>query len=361
MIHSSAARKRNLSAPRMRKSRARLKNKLELDANDVLRFFPMDRLKTLNGDKTGVANFDYGGNYKSLNFSPNDGKGVGKLSIGFLYDTKQKEDTYKRKVCQDSEQCMEYLLAVRKSLLYFVPASLVTKPVWETMRVTAIRGAKTVAHTDDMRGYTDTFVMFHEKEGGMRYRIFPAFKCSVAYLFGKKVIPMEYREGDFLKVYAYAGRNKTPLKLVLKSEMVWCLKSCGEELPYAIAGIRREKIQIVPHDYIDIIDSSTDLETKSMESVLSDAGETSSPLPRIKWKFIGRDTNKWYQFSSWKYMHEYCKFKNEYVPRTHVYFRQIRSVCCGKNFGQGNKKVHFLTDETMEEVSNFFDKNVVAE
>ena len=54
MIHSLAVRKRNPSAPRMRKSRVRFKDKLELNASDVRSLFPKDHLKILNGDKTGI-------------------------------------------------------------------------------------------------------------------------------------------------------------------------------------------------------------------------------------------------------------------------------------------------------------------
>lgn len=274
----------------------------------------------------------------------------------------------------------EYLQALEKSMVVSsgVTKEFASSAIFKTLRVTAIRGAATKEHTEDMRGTTFTHGLFHDRGGGIRYRVFPIFKCSVVTLCGKRVVPIDYRENKHLVVYALSScdSNTTPQKLVLPPQFLLRMLPYGKELPYAIAGISGQKVQILsqtekPHE---VIPSASDLQKIPLEQVFRDAtdetivpsfhwaGENGS-IPRNVWRKLGTTPGRWFQFYSWKYIHSYLPGKNVYAARSYVYFRQIKSVCVpGKSCSSGgnNKNVHMLKDMDDNAVIHFFDTQIKA-
>jgi hypothetical protein len=58
----------------------------------------------------------------------------------------------------------------------------------ETLRVSSICGARTLAHTDLCLGVTPNWLMFHGEGGELTVKMFPSFRCSVVKIRGEDTL-----------------------------------------------------------------------------------------------------------------------------------------------------------------------------
>jgi hypothetical protein len=175
-------RRANASAKTLRvwKHRDNKKKMQQFWSNKIFSLFPWSYLETCSSDNCGKSDKDYGGQFKGLNFDkdvplPPNIPGEGKLGIGLLYESDHKFVTHPgRRFCIKSEKNMDYLLAIEKALTILCDTK---KLNMETLRVTSICGANTLAHTDSCRGVTPNWLMFHGEGGELIVKIFPSFSC----------------------------------------------------------------------------------------------------------------------------------------------------------------------------------------
>jgi hypothetical protein len=224
------------------RKKATTKNELIKLAKDVADSYPVDQLVALHHQKIGNTNEDYGGIEEILSFEPSNEK-VGRYTIG-AYESDQKQQYYGDTVTEEgwltkktrTKIGSSYYNAIKKSLEYALinETRLMQHKMWldsavlqRTVRMEAIRGARTKGHTDGGRGTHPSFVMFHDCGGGLRFRVWPHFKASVVRLGNMLCIPMNF-DPDGLQLYVQDENNANDgVRILCPPECLYDLKPYG--------------------------------------------------------------------------------------------------------------------------------------
>ena len=120
------------------------------------------------------------------------------LSIGLAYDGDWKASSKIagngiKTMCDTSQKHIKFLEVVRDMLSALVNPSLAAL-MNKTLRVTIMRGARTLGHTNSFRGNTPNFLFVPQPASGVEpgwlaYETFPKFKSSVVQLDGHLFTP----------------------------------------------------------------------------------------------------------------------------------------------------------------------------
>lgn len=329
-------------------------------ANAVAVSFPMNKLRKIDPDKVGNPNQDYGGIEQILAFEPTNEK-VGRYIIG-AYESDQKQETFGDTTTEDGWVTQKtrskigslYFNAIKTSLEYALINDnrlgkhkmwLDTPVLQRTLRMEAIRGARTKAHTDGGRGTHPSFVMFHDDGGGLRYRIWPHFKASVVRLGNMLCIPMNI-DPSGLQLYVQDENDTNEcVRILVPPECLHNLQPYGVLEEYMIVGIKNHQLQIMPFGETCTTASPNLLHTKSIVDVFKHAlqnGDNSYPKEGKSWYRVMHKAHVWHSFFAWRHIHEWSPGKNILCPRTHVFFRALRQHPVGCNYNS-NGKTNFVT------------------
>lgn len=92
-------------------------------------------------------------------------------------------------MCEESEKHHEFIKCCYDSIF---AQHEISKGILKYLRINIVRGARTLEHTDTMRGPTDNFMLIEPGSGfRLRVRMFPKFRSSVVLYERKKYIPNE--------------------------------------------------------------------------------------------------------------------------------------------------------------------------
>jgi hypothetical protein len=252
---------------------------------------------------------------------------------------------------------MDYLLAIEKALTILCDTK---KLNMETLRVTSICGANTLAHTDSCRGVTPNWLMFHGEGGELTVKIFPSFRCSVVNLRGKLYIPAGYSSSSGLRMYGL-DKNKA-YKYEFPPSDLQSLIPFGD-LPYAVIGLKKGKMQIINLNNFSTIPSSKDLKLVTfLEAVDACSQNPKDKFVRTERTKKLREPHKFHQFHAWKHIHYYTG--SPHVPRTHAHLRPLRTDPTGSYYKRKNTPNFFtITEEDKllekEELKEEFNKVVM--
>ena len=250
---------------------------------------PMNKMKPPMKAKNLGKRADYGGHQKALNFpmpqsatesdstnihltmngpwveddppTTNQNK-IGSLPLGLVYEGDWKAKSKlagngERDRCLISEEYLQFLLLAKKMLLPILHPTL--QPIVdETMRLTILRGARTLAHTDSFRGNTHNYLYILKEEGvepgHLCYDTFSVFKYSVVKLFGKLFIPHSYSEAsnECKLIGEHPTRPNYPHFYIFSASVIDSMVPFGN-LDFGVVGWTSNKgsIQVVP-GYADV-------------------------------------------------------------------------------------------------------------
>jgi hypothetical protein len=323
------------------------------DAKAIYELFPNSELRLMKANSIGKTNEDYGGKYSILNFcmeaSRKKRKRFGQASMGWIYEADQKMVTHPGHIrCNVSDRNLSYLTAVRQSLSRMVDQQMLqldedgNRSIMDTLRVSAIRGARTKAHTDSMRGMTPSYVMFHEAGACLRVRKFPSFRCSVVLLKGAPFIPFAFSENDGLQMLGFSDNRISAQRYEFPQDVLEMLQPYGE-LCCAVVGIKNSMLQVIHATHkFKIINSPTALSTLSMSEAVAMAAERRTSIPRRVWFPLTR-AHVWHEFESWRFIHCWSNASDHLVARTHAFFRPLRQVPTSANYIRVGKTRNYIS------------------
>jgi hypothetical protein len=338
---------------RWRKQKDMLNLKSAREAKAIYDLFPHNELRVLKPHAVGKTNEDYGGKYSILNFCMEEprikGTRCGQASMGWMYEADQKMVTHPGHTrCNVSKRNLSYLSAIRQSLLSKVDPTMLqldkdrNLSIMDTMRVSAVRGAKTLAHTDSLRGITPSYVMFHENGGCLRIRRFPAFRSSVVLFMGKPFVPFSFSATDGLQLLGFSDDLKSAQRFEFPSSALEMLTPFGE-LSCAVVGIKACKLQVIYFcDKFKIISTPAALPLMSMSELVAMASSNRNLMPRMIWWPLTA-THYWHAFESWRYIHCWSNASDHLVARTHVFFRPLRQVPTSANYIRVGKRKNYIS------------------
>lgn len=234
-------------------------------------------------------------------------------------------------------------------------------------RLNTIRGARTTAHTDNMRGPTVNLVNFHsESDGPVDARImvkcWPEFRTSVVQLSGNLYIPFEYTEAENSLVMIGAGfgsvsHNPEDMVRSCKRKFNKVGSATFFEFPSSalddlqpfgslnnvVVGIKNGYLQSVP--FLNAFDPSGESfgsPSQSMNVLWCDAVKYASVNRHLTTKKqekpvqVGNIPNKWHMFYGWRFIHWFEG--DPMVSRTHVFFRFMREHNTGGSLVRAEDK-----------------------
>ena len=285
---------------------------VQSDKLTLVLLFPKSRLN--NKAPKGME-----GTYKTLNFVGDSDSGI--ATIGNCHASQGRGeavtgrknpvlDEWSKEVIGLIETELRKTWRVRDSLFPF-------------MRVSFIKGAKTVAHVDQIRGITDTHTLITRKIGAFELcvHLFPSFKCSVVSYEGREYIPMEYNEDIGLFMIGKDPTNDLRGRVhKFCAKVVYKLEPCGK-LNVACVGIVGGLIRVLSlTSQPEMVHSPKDLPKVRFRDLVATCNRVETK-PRIQWMFINKEL-QWYSFPSWRYRH--FVRGDPRTERISVFFRVMR-------------------------------------
>ena len=187
---------------------------------------------------------------------------------------------------------------------------------FEFMRVSFLKGARTLPHVDDIRGVTNTHVMITRQSEKQSFtlcvHLFPSFKCSLVSYNGEIYMPMDYNEHTGLVMIGKDADNELHARLYMFDKDVLQELSPYGELDFACVGLAQGLLHVM--------------------SLKENRQEICSPkeLPKTRFRDVVakcRITKKWpkrqwHTFSSWRYRH--WVIGDPGAERVSVFFRIMR-------------------------------------
>jgi hypothetical protein len=125
-----------------------------------------------------------------------------------------------------------------------------------------LRGAATLTHTDSFKGVTDNYLLIQDdglcggKRGALVVDLFPLFRCSIVKYEGNFFIPMKISEATKTLTMIGFGDKASESLSKETSSATWFLfdfsvrqkLEAHGNLPFAVVGVKKGKLQIVPLD-----------------------------------------------------------------------------------------------------------------
>ena len=336
--------------------------------------------KPLDKHKVGVPKDDCGAHQKALNChaipfdnSVNEvqltfngegedmsGKSVlkhklkkGDFSVGLVHEGDWKAKSCiagkgQRKMSLKSEEHCSFLLTVKEALHPLVDSTL--GPLMEdTMRVSVLRGASTLAHTDSCKGNADNWLCIPQEPGvepgHLSHDVFPIFKHSVVTIDGKFCVPhsCSFASGECKCIGENPDLPGKPIYFSFQHDITDQMQPCGN-LGCGVVGWKvNGSIQIVDDCEEACLCNTTPLifEEVTWKELLADAGKNRVfEKPRKRIRSMAK-TDTWMSFHASKCRHWWCG--NPMTLRIHVFFRTIQqctptSIVCKK----GSNKINYI-------------------
>ena len=301
---------------------------------NMWRLFPIGVLEI--GEKSTMDDNtkNYGSHMITLGFDKMDPleykHKIGSKTMGLRYENEHSVVHWNSTMCNLSQKNLEFLLNVYDSILIQFPTE--KKSLQEYLRVNLIVGAKTIEHTDNMRGATPSFIMIEPgKSFVLRIRLFPSFKTSVVKYQGKRYIPHQLHHDSLVMIGEDDNGDPRYFKFRSK-ETIEELEPYGDFSDYIVVGIKAKKLQVIPREYA-VFENTRDLELIDMSTIL-EASETKR-VYEVKKKFryiqhgVGRNKLRWHKFFGWMHAHMWMDWSDSMAKRIHVFFRAIReeTIC----------------------------------
>jgi hypothetical protein len=307
----------------------------------------------------GDSNKDYGKHMLTLNYTEEakatKPAGVGSIRLGMCYDRDSKCVHENRKRCLASQQAINFLLAVRVSMMARLgPPSKGLN--WDKFRINTIVGAHTKPHNDNFRGPTPAFLMIHRnqnptagvKKFGIRIWRWPEMLTSVVQYKGSLLIPHHYSEargvfscieinGDF-DVAGKCSFQLYPCSIIKELEPFGKFDS-----HFVVCGIKQGKLQVVMNSHYQHytkftdIPSPKDLPLVTFAEAVTIASNNPQCVPKDRYRTLTQ-TGCWHMMFAWRFIHEVVG--DPMTPRTHLFFRQIREVCTSSSASPNRSNVH---------------------
>ena len=323
---------------RVKLSRDNKKIQDGVEAQAILDLCPVQELKLIAG--VGETLKDYGSKVSSLNFedkyikNPSLAKEehFGTFSIGLQYEADfKKKANNGRERCLLSEQHIRFLRLVEHSLMNVVSHDT------NTLRVNVIRGARTPYHNDTLRGTTNNFIMMfppnEESHGGIEVDMKVHFKCSIVSIahYDGFFIPLHFSEvkQTIHMVGAHPTKPNQCQHYLFSSSVYEEIFTIGL-LPFAVMGIKKGRLQVVPLGMdsptnFKIIASPKELDLINFQEAILKGKESNYDVPpRKRYRRLQKPMT-WHQFNAWRFRHRW--FADCSILRIHAYFRGIRQNC----------------------------------
>ena len=276
---------------------------------------------------------------------------VGSLSIGLVYEGDWKASSYmagngKRKMCQKSEEHLDFLNTIKEMLSGEVHPSLKIL-MDDTLRVNCLRGARTKPHTDSYKGNAPNFMFIApensvEDPGYLCYDVFPVFKHSVVKLFGQYFVPHSYSEAS--KECKCIGPNpldpSKPIYYIFPNGIIDHMQPYGN-LTFGIVGWKASGLLQIVEKYEDAcLYKKSQFNEYTWAQVIEFAGKDlvhEKPRKRIvKLSEVG----VWHKFEATMYRHWWCG--NPMTLRFHAFFRTLRQSTPTANIYRKGKKINYV-------------------
>jgi hypothetical protein len=232
----------------------------------IMTIVPLKFLRKPDQKKLHVTTGDYGGHELDLNYPYSEIKNgnigeirVGGISIGLMYEG-DFEAKNGRIRCLESDKLLHYLESVASCLLLIVRPEL--PEFLRTLRVTVLRGAATLSHTDSFRGVTKNYLLIQDdglcgwKRGALVLDLFPLFRCSVVMYEDSFFIPMKISQAsNTLTMIGFGDRAIAP-STKETSSATWYqfdfsvakkLEAYGD-LPFAVIGVKKGCLEVIQLD-----------------------------------------------------------------------------------------------------------------
>lgn len=307
----------------VRRSRAKVGAILQQLYAEIWRLFPSNGISRCKMDCLEDPYINYGSHQLLLGYQDVEEENTrnlkcGTKTFGLRYEN-EHHVAMKAKVCCDfSQKHMEFLLVVHRSIMLQYPKY--KKVTSQFMRVDLVVGAKTVWHTDTMRGPTPNF-MFIEPGHGFQLQVssFPNFRCSVVTLNGDKYIPHMVRHGH-LELIGY--KEGKPHFFRCSLDTMRLLKPHGNLDKHIVVGIKHGKLQVIPWKYEIHVKPGDTLPVISMEDILKEA-DNNRTTSTGRHRYLN-GTDKWKVFFGWRNAHRWFPGTEHMCKRIHVFYRPIR-------------------------------------
>ncbi len=368
-------------AARQKRKAANLTKEDEIGAKMIQKSPPLKMIKTPYKEKDlGNSNIDYGGHQKALNFPMEEGiqqvllvvagkfleedrpyclsekvapkameNKIGSLSIGLVYEGDWKAKSHlagkgQRTMCKVSEQYLAFLKLVKEMLLPRLHPTL--QPIVdETLRVTILCGARTLAHTDSFRGNTPNALYILKQEGVtpgyLCYDTFPVFKYSLVKLFGKLFIPHSYSQAsnECKCIGEHPFKPNQPYYYVFPANVIDMMEPYGEFDFGVIGWSSRGKLQVVPgYEDVCIYKKPLTFHEYTWQQVLG-FSKPAYKKPRKRIQKLAK-TNTWMLFKAYCYRHWWVG--NHMTLRYHAFFRSIRETPTSSNIIRKGKTINYV-------------------
>jgi len=308
--------------------------------------FPTSDLKVIDSTAQRQQTSSYTSHDETLNFISNNNTAnsvpIGRLCIGLYYDTDSRASYHEKDMCMKSTKHIQFLLAVKESLLlrrsYFLPRSL---PLGK-LRVECIIGAQTSRHTDTFRGPSPGYFMIHSRvqmaangeyfvpsrlQGESHFRLkvwlFPKFRSSVVLLGDRHYIPHSFSKWRDELVLIGEGASSCIFH-IFPSRCLEKLQPYGSLEDIVVVGVKQKKLQVMSTE-IEELESSKSLKLIPFSVALEQATANRQECKSRRTYITYTKNDTWHKIWPWKYAHE--AVGNSLQPRTHVFFRLIREVC----------------------------------